>query len=307
MIGSVKSNVGHALTAAGAAGLLKVLLALREQTLPPTANFARPAAGLPADGPFRVLSEAQPWPRRAQDTPRRAAVSAFGFGGINAHVLLEEWDGHPRLCLAMPVRMPAKPDVAVVGIGAHFGKWRGLNALTERFLGTGEAIEPAPPRHDCGVAQTAWFLRSAVSLDGYFIDDLTVPLDRFRIPPRELEEMLPQQLLVLEVAADALADAAGGAPLDTAPRLSTGVFIGIELDLNTTNFHVRWSMLNQARAWNERERLGLSPAEVEAWAQELRDPWAPPRCDPSALPNAARPRAVHRHCPPVVLPFPLLL
>ncbi len=91
-ISSVKSNIGHALTAAGAAGLLKVLLALRHATLPPTANFAAPSPALDYDGgPFRVLAESQPWPRRADGRPRRAAISGFGFGGINAHALIEEW------------------------------------------------------------------------------------------------------------------------------------------------------------------------------------------------------------------------
>src|SRR5205823_4137060 len=104
--GSVKSNIGHTLTAAGSAGLLKVLLALRAQTLPPTANFSKPVAELAKpDCPFRVLSIPQPWHRREDGRgptiidresitiiPRRAAINAFGFGGINAHVLLEEWN-----------------------------------------------------------------------------------------------------------------------------------------------------------------------------------------------------------------------
>ena len=92
VIGSVKSNLGHALTAAGAAGLLKVLLAIRNGAFPPTANFDRPAPGLDLDrSPFRVLAGSEPWPRRAEGHPRRAALSGFGFGGINAHVLIEEW------------------------------------------------------------------------------------------------------------------------------------------------------------------------------------------------------------------------
>ena len=101
-IGSVKSNVGHALTAAGAAGLLKVLLALKHETLPPTANFERSAPGLGLDeSPFRVLTHAEPWPKHAADRPRRAAISGFGFGGINCHLLLEEWAGaEPKQVLA---------------------------------------------------------------------------------------------------------------------------------------------------------------------------------------------------------------
>jgi acyl transferase domain-containing protein len=91
-IGSVKSAIGHLLTAAGAAGLIKTLLALQNKTLPPSLNYEAPPANSPLpDSPFRVQTMPAPWRRRKDNTPRRAAVSAFGFGGINAHLLLEEW------------------------------------------------------------------------------------------------------------------------------------------------------------------------------------------------------------------------
>src|SRR5207237_9516080 len=85
-IGSVKSNIGHLLTAAGVAGLIKTMLAMREGVLPPSANFDRAAPDSPlASGPFRVQTAAERWSSR-EDCPRRAAISAFGCGGINAHV-----------------------------------------------------------------------------------------------------------------------------------------------------------------------------------------------------------------------------
>ena len=95
-IGSIKANIGHALTAAGAAGLLKLLLALKHHTLPPTANFERaaPQVGL-EKSPFRVVSRPEHWSARESGRPRRAAISGFGFGGINAHVLIEEWIPEP--------------------------------------------------------------------------------------------------------------------------------------------------------------------------------------------------------------------
>jgi acyl transferase domain-containing protein len=100
-IGSVKSMVGHLLTAAGAAGMIKTLLALKHQILPPSLNFKRAPADSPLhNGPFRVQTETEEWKRRNDDTPLRAAVSAFGFGGINSHLLFEEWNNHrshPRL------------------------------------------------------------------------------------------------------------------------------------------------------------------------------------------------------------------
>ena len=78
-----------------------------------------------------------------------------------------------------------------------------------------------------------------------------MPANRFRIPPREMEEMLPQQLLMLQTAAEALQDA--GVSRDD--NLTTGVFIGIALDLNSTNFSLRWTLSEQARQWAQ--RIGL--------------------------------------------------
>jgi amino acid adenylation domain-containing protein len=88
-IGSVKSNVGHLTTAAGIAGLIKTVLALKHQQLPPTLNFEQPNPDIDfANSPFYVNTQLSPWV--SPDSPRRAGVSSFGFGGTNAHVVLEE-------------------------------------------------------------------------------------------------------------------------------------------------------------------------------------------------------------------------
>ncbi|MFA1547962.1 beta-ketoacyl synthase N-terminal-like domain-containing protein [Actinomadura chokoriensis] len=88
-LGSVKSNFGHLDAAAGIAGLLKVVLSLRHEELPPTLHFSQPNPEIDfASGPFHVQGALRPWAQ--SDGPRRAGVSAFGFGGTNAHVVLEE-------------------------------------------------------------------------------------------------------------------------------------------------------------------------------------------------------------------------
>jgi len=89
-IGSIKTNIGHTGQAAGVAGLLKIMLAFEHETIPPTRNFERPNSRIDFDrSPFRVATEPTPWPRTL-DTPRRAAVSSFGYSGTNAHVVVEE-------------------------------------------------------------------------------------------------------------------------------------------------------------------------------------------------------------------------
>jgi phthiocerol/phenolphthiocerol synthesis type-I polyketide synthase E len=88
-IGSVKSNIGHLDAAAGVAGLIKAVLALREGELPPSLHFRAPNPQIDfAATPFYVVDRLQPWPRRAH--PRRAGLSSFGVGGTNAHVVLEQ-------------------------------------------------------------------------------------------------------------------------------------------------------------------------------------------------------------------------
>jgi amino acid adenylation domain-containing protein len=89
-IGSVKSNVGHTLMAAGATGVIKTALALHEQRLPASLHFDSANPSIDFDGtPFQVNAQLTPWPRDT-GTPRRAGVSSFGVGGTNAHVILEE-------------------------------------------------------------------------------------------------------------------------------------------------------------------------------------------------------------------------
>ncbi|OQY41484.1 MAG: hypothetical protein B6240_15155, partial [Desulfobacteraceae bacterium 4572_87] len=199
VLGSVKSNIGHLLTAAGAAACMKTV-----------------------------------------------------FRGVKAH----------------------PPDVAVIGMDTHFGKRETL-ASFKRCVLKGTASAPEPRENSQGVYASKWFKKSEWSRmnpAGFFVDPIEIPANLFRIPPKELHEMLPQQLLMLKTAVGAWDDAG----LETQNNTRAGAFMGIGLDPNTTNYHVRWRVEQSAAAWAKK----LEPDHAEPdHAERAQGKWVSALCD----------------------------
>ena len=138
-VGSIKSQIGHTKAAAGAAGVLKAILALRHRVLPPTIKVNRPpAAMLEPNSPFYVNTEARPW-LKSPSHPRRAGVSAFGFGGSNFHCVLEEspqptdeidWDGDVQvIALSAMTTSELTKTVNSKMAGLENSDWRKIREL----------------------------------------------------------------------------------------------------------------------------------------------------------------------------------
>ncbi len=140
-IGSLKSNVGHMVIAAGAASLIKTSLALSRRTLPPSIGFeqANPSIDF-SRTPFRVQTTRTDWPAAAH--PRRAGVSSFGFGGTNAHVVIEE----PPL---RPATAPPCRAAELIVVSA-----RTAPALAEAAVNLAAHLDSVAPPHLADVAHT---------------------------------------------------------------------------------------------------------------------------------------------------------
>jgi acyl transferase domain-containing protein len=169
-IGSLKGNLGHLITASGAASIIKILGGFERGTLPPTLHADAPLEAL-TGAPLRLVTEPEPWTVR----PRRAAISNFGFGGNNAHLLLEEPDAAAAPSTNRTPRPQNDGDIAVVAVAVIAGETDDFDAFADVVLGRSEP-------------------------GTYQVDTIHLDPAAVRFPPADLREALPQQLLVLSAA-----------------------------------------------------------------------------------------------------------
>lgn len=194
-IGSLKSNLGHAMTAAGAAGLMKVLSAIEHEILPPT----RVAGALVADlerSRFNLPDKAKKW---ISQGPRRAGVNAFGFGGNNAHLIVEAWQGQ-SIAEALPSRK--KRDLVVIGID----------------LRRAASIEESMPSEKAERGK---------------ISEIDVALTGLKFPPKDVKSALPQQALMFASARSAFPKKLRDG------KAYIGVYVGMSCDANTCRYIAR--------------------------------------------------------------------
>ncbi len=224
-IGSVKGNIGHAREAAGAAGLIKAILALEHATLPPTGNFRTASSEIPwQDLAVEVITAPRPW---KSDGVRRAGVDAFGIGGLNYHVIVEE---APRARPQVPVTAavePARADIAIVGIGGKFPRANTVSRFWENLIDARDLASPVPPdRWDRAIYYAPGDRQHyRTYLDqGAFITDFEPDWRRYKVPPKLIERNDPLQFMILESALDAFADA--GIDVEQIDRERVSVIVG---------------------------------------------------------------------------------
>ncbi|WP_350212389.1 SDR family NAD(P)-dependent oxidoreductase [Botrimarina sp.] len=224
LLGSVKANIGHVLEPAGLAGLVKAALVLEHRTAPMqiaceplNRHVDWRAAGL------RVPTENTPLPEDPEGRPLTAAVNAFGIGGLNAHVVLTEYEPQPRRTAAPPPE-PAHEPVAVVGIGALAPGARTWSALADLMAIGADATGPTPEaRLRAGAGDG-----SLRAVRGGYVEGFEYDWRKRRIAPKALATANPLQFMLLDCCDAALAHA--GYTDDRLDRANTGVVVGARFE-----------------------------------------------------------------------------
>ncbi len=242
-LGGVKANIGHVLEAAGVAGLIKAALVLQNEVIPQQINSLPLNSQVDWESlPFYVPQQNEVLPKRDDGLPRQAAINAFGIGGLNAHVVLEEYTA--AAAARAPYRDPgaaspakstyqdAREDgraepVAVVGIGCVFAGARTLEAFADLiFSGRDPKCDVPADRWNASTGHKEgepgpW---TTPVKRGGFITDFEYDWRRHRIAPKQITSANPLQFMILDGLDAALADAGyEQKPLDNE---NTGVLVG---------------------------------------------------------------------------------
>ena len=191
MFGSSKGNFGHTLVAAGFAGMLKVLQSMNSGIIPGT-------PGIQGKIDENVCDQNVPWPD-TNGAPRRAGLSAFGFGGTNAHALFEEHI--PNCSLSKSISNVPIPNVPMIvsGMACHFGTCRTLKDFEQMIFDGGHAA--------CSLPTKRWRGFHDDKMHGCFIDNYHVDYSKIRTSMKPNDQLWPQQLLTVNLANDAIEDA----------------------------------------------------------------------------------------------------
>jgi 3-oxoacyl-(acyl-carrier-protein) synthase/3-hydroxymyristoyl/3-hydroxydecanoyl-(acyl carrier protein) dehydratase len=270
LIGSAKSNLGHLLTAAGMPGIMKMIFAMRQGVLPPSINISSPIAS-PNQlfGQQTLPNEVLPWPDKAGNQARHAGVSVFGFGGCNAHLLIESYDNDainsPDLTRSlMPSHQTlnaANTPLNITGIAAHFGQASSINALADKITQQQSLMTPLPAKRWKGLNSHPELLAKhgihSVP-QGAYIEQFDFDFLRFKVPPNEDDRLISQQLLLMKVADEAIIDA------KLKPGSKVAVLVAMETELELHQFRGRVNLHSQISQSLKAQGVVLTDDEYQA-------------------------------------------
>lgn len=258
-IGAVKSNVGHLLTVAGMASMLKVILSMQHDLLPATLGIQQPlttnTTSLSADS---IVQANTPWTSEA----KFAGINAFGFGGVSAHLLLtnqiEQTSSEPN---SNQGETPI--STAIVGMDLHFSDVDHLDALSDTLYEGRQHFRPLPSKRWRGMHDNE-------APDGAYIESFDIDYMRFKFPPKEAEQPIPQQLLVLKVADGAIRDAG----LHEGDNVA--VIVAMETELSLHQYRERLDLSWQVREALQNAEIRFSETQTELLQDLVKDAISPP-------------------------------
>jgi PfaB family protein len=276
-VGSVKANFGHMLTAAGMGGMLKTILSMAHDRIPATIKVRQPHASQNnLIGASQIVSQAMDWP--GDKALKRAAVSAFGFGGTNAHLIMENKPSSPALLPKGEGSIAPSPfgggrgvravALSISGMAAHFGSCASLDELRQALHAGKQLFTSLPPLRWKGLEDQTELLKK-YGIDsvppGAYLSDFEMDFLHFKIPPNDADQPIPQQLLMLKVADEALQDA------KLKPGGNVAVLIAMDTELALHEFRGRVDLTWQLPAALERAGVTLTPEQAAALEDRAKD------------------------------------
>ncbi|MDP7171007.1 MAG: beta-ketoacyl synthase N-terminal-like domain-containing protein, partial [SAR324 cluster bacterium] len=264
LIGSVKSNLGHMLTAAGMGGMTKVILALQNGIIPATVGvedvMTSKNDGVSAD---QIVRQAADWPHKRQQ--RSAAVSAFGFGGTNAHIVFEAANTEKILGKAKQQKKPAhkkQSAAAIIGMEAIFGGCNGLHEFYQTIYDNKQHFRKLPPERWKGLEQHPELSQAP---EGAWLESFEMDFLRFKLQPNPKERLIPQQLLTLKVTDRALKKT------NLREGQNVAVLVAMETELEIHRFRGRVNLASQIEDSLEKTGITLSDEERKQLIALSRD------------------------------------
>jgi len=228
LLGSVKSNLGHLLTAAGMPGMTKAILALNHAQIPATINLHQPLTS--PSGYFsaeQMPTETVDWPD-TKGRSKTAGVSVFGFGGSNAHLVLQE----PTQVLQADFGLAKQAEpLAIIGMDAHFGDAKDLKEFKALLDNNQHTFRELPAQRWKGMEKDASVMNTlqlSKAPKGGYVEEFDIDFLRFKVPPNKQDCLIPQQLMMMSVADKAAKDAG----LKEGTNVAVLVAMGIELELH---------------------------------------------------------------------------
>ncbi|BFM08081.1 beta-ketoacyl synthase N-terminal-like domain-containing protein [Halioxenophilus aromaticivorans] len=262
LIGANKGNIGHMLTASGMASLMKILLAMQHDVIPGTVQLqdmvATKQGKLTADN---VVRETTDWPSHQQRGYKRAGINAFGFGGVNGHMVVREFRPGQELVAELSAADQSNSfmPLAVVGMGVGMASTSSISQFNEVLKNSACVADELPPTRWSGLQQRPDLLIPNGLADaplGAYIEKFDFDCKQFKLPPNVAGMHLLSHMWLMQLAAAAYKDA-GFQP--GKERRNIAVIVASDNDYLCYRYQAR----NEA-AWQVRDSLQKSGIDLSA-------------------------------------------